>query len=105
MKLVIGSAAVLIVACAPLWAKPRPATSDPPNTAEWRDISQSMAELVEQGFSLIEAMTAGQQDEITIYFLSKGTELVKCRDGVLLTNNRAFVSTCAKLVRPFQAKQ
>jgi hypothetical protein len=64
-----------------------------------------MAELVEQGFTLVEATTAGEQDEITIYFLSKGTELMKCRDGISLGNNRGFVSSYAKLVRPFRASR
>jgi hypothetical protein len=105
MKLAIGSAAILVLTCGPLWAKPRPALADMSNTAEWRDLNQSMAELVEQGFTLVEATTAGERDEITIYFLSKGADLVKCRDGISLANNRAFVSSCAKLVRPFQASK
>jgi hypothetical protein len=61
--------------------------------------------LVEQGYTLVEVVTTGGQDEISVYFLSKGTELVRCRDGIVLGNNRGFVSNCAKLVRPYQASQ
>jgi hypothetical protein len=105
MKLVIGIAAVLTLACAPLCAKPRPALPDTPNIGQWKELSLSMAELVEQGYTLVEAIASGDQDEVTIYFLSKGTDLVKCRDGIVLGNNRSFVASCAKLVRPYQAAQ
>ena len=105
MRLVIGIAAVLMLACSPLCAKPRPALLDTPNIGQWKELSLSMAELVEQGYTLVEAIASGDQDEITIYFLSKRTDLVKCRDGIVLGNNRGFVSSCAKLVRPYQAAQ
>jgi hypothetical protein len=105
MKLVVGIAAVLALASSPLCAKPRPALPDTPNMAEWQDVGQSMAELVEQGYSLVTAIATGDQDEVTVYFLSKGTELIRCRDGILLANNRGFVASCAKLVRPYQATQ
>jgi len=82
MKLVVGIAAVAALASSPLCAKPRPALPDTPNMAEWRDVGQSMAELVEQGYSLVTAIATGDQDEVTVYFLSKGTELIRCRDGI-----------------------
>jgi hypothetical protein len=105
MKLVIGIAAVLALACSPVFAKPRPALPDAPNMGQWKDLATSMAELVEQGYALVEVIATGDQDEITIYFLSKGGDLVRCRDGIILGNNRGFVSNCAKLVRPYQAAQ
>ncbi len=105
MKLVIGIVAVLALACSPVFAKPRPALPDTPNMGQWKDLGASMAELVEQGYALVEVITTGGQDEISVYFLSKGTELVRCRDGIVLGNNRGFVSNCAKLVRPYQASQ
>jgi hypothetical protein len=105
MKLVIGIVAVLALACSPVFAKPRPALPDTPNMGQWKDLAASMAELVEQGYTLVEVVTTGGQDEISVYFLSKRTELVRCRDGIVLGNNRGFVSNCAKLVRPYQASQ
>ena len=105
MKLAIGFVAVLALTCSPLSAKPRPALPDTPNIGQWKDLTLSMAELVEQGYTLVEVIAMGDQDEITLYFLSKGAELVRCRDGIALGNNRGFVSNCAKLVRPYQAAQ
>jgi hypothetical protein len=102
MKLMIGIITVLSLACSPLLAKPRPAPPDAPNIGQWQDVVQSMAELVEQGYVLVSATASGDQDEITTYFLSKGPELMKCRDGVTLINSRGFVATCAKLVRPYR---
>jgi hypothetical protein len=105
MRLAIGVAAVFSVACQPLWAKPRPALPDVPNMVQWKDITSSMADLVAQGYSLVSTIAAGDQDEITTYFLSKGTELVRCRDGVTLGNNRGFVASCARLVPPYRLEQ
>jgi len=105
MKLAIGFVAVLALTCSPLSAKPRPALLVTPNIGQWKDLTLSMAELVEQGYTLVEVIATGDQDEITVYFLSKRAELVRCRDGIVLGNNREFVSNCAKLVRPYQASQ
>ena len=105
MKLMIGIVTVLSLACSPLVAKPRPAPPDAPNIGQWKDVVQSMAELVEQGYVLVSTIASGDQDEITTYFLSKGPELMKCRDGVTLANNRGFVANCAKLVRPYRTEQ
>jgi len=102
MKLIIGLVIALTWAFSPLHAKPRPAPPDASNMVQWKDVTQSMAELVEQGYVLVSTAASGDQDEITTYFLSKGPELMKCRDGVGLINNRGFVANCAKLVRPYR---
>ena len=102
MKRMIGIIVVLSLANSPIIAKPRPAPPNAPNTVQWKDVVESMAELVERGYVLVSTAASGDQDEITTYFLSKGPELMKCRDGVVLINNRGFVANCAKLVRPYR---
>jgi hypothetical protein len=105
MKRMIGIAVALCLPFSPLSAKPRPAPPDTPNIAQWQDIAPSMAELVQQGYTLVSMIASGDQDEITTYFLSKGGELVKCQDGIVLANSRGFVASCARLVRPYQIGQ
>jgi hypothetical protein len=105
MKRTVAIATALCLAGSPVWAKPRPAPPDSGNVAQWKDIASSMAELVAQGYILVSTIASGDQDEITTYFLTKGVELVRCRDGITLANNRGFVASCAKLVPPYRAEQ
>jgi hypothetical protein len=105
VKPTIVFATILSLLAVPLWAKPRPAPPDAPAVGQWKDLALTMAELVEQGYTLVSTAASGDQDEITTYYLAKGAELVRCRDGIVLTNNRGFVSACARLVRPYRLEQ
>jgi len=63
---------------------------DPPNitegTTQWSNLDMSMADLIGKGYSLVSVTTFSLDPSAAfnirfVYFLSKGSHLVRCSDG------------------------
>jgi len=83
-----------------------PALANSPSIVQWTRIEGSMSELLSQGYRLITVSqvttTPPVQDIITSFYLSRGTDLVRCEEGVRLVSEKYWVTTCSKLAKPYE---
>jgi len=80
---------------------------NPPNitegTTQWTNLDMSMADLIGNGYSLVSITTFRLDPDATfnirlVYFLSKGSHLVRCSDG-FDPASAWIVLKCQELVR------
>jgi hypothetical protein len=86
----------------------QPSLANSPNVVQWTKVEASMAELLQQGYRLVsvnEVITNPPvQDVMTTYYLARGADLVRCEEGLRLVSDRFWVTSCARITKPYEVK-
>jgi hypothetical protein len=93
-------AILAILAWSPSFAQLSP--RDTPSVAQWKNIDLTMADLIEQGYSLVSVTTSNDGSDVrTTYFLSKAAKMVKCGEGYRPGFAWGWIVKCQELVQPY----
>ena len=101
--------AVFALGAAPAMAQQtQPSLANAPDVVQWQRIDSSMSELLQQGYRLVSVnqviTNPPIQDLLTTYYLSRDAELVRCQEGVRLLSEKYWVTTCARIAKPYELK-
>lgn len=93
----------------PAWAQEtQPSLANSPDVVQWTRIDSNLSELLQQGYRVVsvnEIITNPPiQDVMTTYYLSRDSDLVRCQEGVRLVSEKYWVTTCARIAKPYELK-
>ncbi len=102
------TAAVALSAGPAMAQQTQPSLANAPDIVQWQRIDSSMSELLQQGYrgiSVNQVITNPPiQDLLTTYYLSRASEMVRCQEGVRLLSERYWVTSCARITKPYELK-
>jgi hypothetical protein len=100
--------ALLLTSHAASAQQTQPNLANSPDVVQWTRIEGSMSELLQQGYRLVsvnEIITNPPiQDVLTTYYLSRGDDLVRCQEGTRLLSEKYWVTSCARIAKPYELK-
>jgi hypothetical protein len=86
----------------------QPNLANSPDIVQWIRIDGSISDLLQQGYRLVsvnEIITNPPiQDVLTTYYLSRGDDLVRCQEGTRLLSEKYWVTSCARIAKPYELK-
>jgi hypothetical protein len=86
-----------------------PALANAPSMVQWSRIDGNMSELLGQGYRLVTVSqvitTPPVQDIITTFYLSRGSDLVRCEEGIRLVSDKYWVTSCSKIAKPYEISE
>jgi hypothetical protein len=93
----------------PAWAQEtQPVLANSPDVVQWTRIDSSMSELLQQGYRLVsvnEIITNPPiQDVMTTFYLFRDSDLVRCQEGARLLSEKYWVTSCARIAKPYEVK-
>ena len=101
-------ATFLLTPCAIQAQQSQPSLANSPNIVQWTKVDASMSELLQQGYRLVsvnQVITSPPvQDVVTTYYLSRGADLLRCQEGARLVSDRYWVTSCSRIVKPYEIK-
>ena len=109
MMVVVAAALMAGQAAQPAWAQQtQPALANSPDVVQWTRIDSSMSDLLQQGYRLVsvnEIITNPPiQDVMTTFYLSRNSDLVRCQEGARLLSEKYWVTSCARIAKPYEVK-
>jgi hypothetical protein len=109
VMMVMAVALMVGQAARPLWAQEtQPSLANSPDVVQWTRIESSMSELLQQGYRLVsvnEIITNPPiQDVMTTFYLSRDSDLVRCQEGARLLSEKYWVTSCARIAKPYEVK-
>ena len=97
-------AAVALAISFVIFAVFSPATS--PDLNQWKDTKIPMADFIAWGYTIFSVVQrtdeSSRQDVITSYYLSNGTNVLKCEEAHKPGVRPGWVTWCSQLVRPYR---
>jgi hypothetical protein len=86
----------------------QPNLANSPDIVQWTRIDGSVSDLLQQGYRVVsvnEIITNPPvQDVLTTYYLSRGDDLVRCQEGTRLLSEKYWVTSCARIAKPYELK-
>jgi len=86
----------------------QPNLANSPDIVQWTRIDGSVSDLLQQGYRVVsvnEIITNTPiQDVLTTYYLSRGDDLVRCQEGMRLLSEKYWVTSCARIAKPYELK-
>lgn len=86
----------------------QPSLANAPDIVQWQRIDSSLSELLQQGYRLVSVnqviTNPPIQDLLTTYYLSRAADLVCCQEGVRLLSEKYWVTSCARIAKPYELK-
>jgi hypothetical protein len=109
MMVVVAAALMAGQAAQPAWAQQtQPALANSPDVVQWTRIDSSMSDLLQQGYRLVSAneiiTNPPIQDVMTTFYLSRDSDLVRCQEGARLLSEKYWVTSCARIAKPYEIK-
>ena len=107
-RAIILTAAFVLSAGPAVAQQTQPNLANAPDVVQWQRINSSMSELLQQGYRVVSVnqviTNPPIQDLLTTYYLSRADDLVRCQEGVRLLSERYWVTSCARITKPYELK-